>query len=506
MQSVLWVNLVSITIAACWSAALVACPVLHGSAPSMLRDLAPAWVAGFERINPPCRIILTLPFGPPQGSLAPALEAFLDGQADFAFLTRDLAERDLAAFRRGHDGADAVIVPVAGGAWNHFGFVDAVVIIVHRSNPIRRLSFKQLAAVYSRSQGEGAPDWGVLGNRGWHGHPVHLAGGDAWAGEESARALTIRRRIFASGSKSDEWRAAPSSGGKADVVARVGADPLAIGFTGFGHVDGNVRVVAIAATDRGPAYRPTRRTALSGRYPLLRSVDLLMAQRSDKSFDPLLVGFMRYLVGTDGQDVVRRNGQFIPLTPNERNRGFADFPAFRRLPLWRPADNRWRASSRRRRALARLPKRASVVAVGSGDQRGNLSFHQCPGDGGIERLLGAKPLPDVEAHQHVNRLDTQAVRRDVGWQDRFETGSHQHPGAIMLLPDCGRSVAVGVGRALERQQHFIGGQPPVHSFGDLTPPIGRDERHQPEVILPREPRRDLREQAVHIAEMTEDAA
>lgn len=331
MRSMLF-TLLSITIAACWNAALVASPLLHGSAPSILRDLAPAWVTGFERINPPGQIVLARPFGPPQGSLDPALEAFLDGKADFAFLTRELAERDLATFRRGHDGADPVIVPVAGGAWNHFGFVDAVVIIVNRANPIRRLSFKQLAAIYSRNRGEeGAPDWGDLGNR-WHGRPVHLVGGGAWTGEESARALTIRRRIFGSGSKPDEWRAAPDSGGEADVVARVGADPLAIGFTGFGHVDGNVRVVAIAETDRGPAYRPTRGTALSGRYPLLRSVDLLMAQNPEKSFDPLLVGFMQYLIGTDGQDVVRRNGQFIPLTPKERDRALAGFPAFRRLP------------------------------------------------------------------------------------------------------------------------------------------------------------------------------
>ena len=178
MRSVLWVKLLSITIAACWSAAIAASTVLRGSAPSILRDLAPAWVARFERINPPCRIILTRPFGPPQGSLDPALEAFLDGQADFAFLTRELAERDLATFRRGHDGADPVIVPVAGGAWNHFGFVDAVVIIVHRANPIRRLSFKQLAAIYSRSRGgEGAPDWGtrycVRSTCSWHSAPTN---------------------------------------------------------------------------------------------------------------------------------------------------------------------------------------------------------------------------------------------------------------------------------------------------------------------------------------------
>ncbi len=294
-------------------------PALHGSAPSILRDLAPAWAQDFAQVDP-AGVVLAQPFGPPQGALDTGLADFLVGKSDFAFLTREIAEVDLAAFRRAHRGSDPVVIPVAGGAWNRFGLVDAVIIIVNRANPIERLSFGQLAQIFfvSLTTADAALDWGAFGNAGWHGRAVHLVGGGAWAGEESARALTIRRHVLEAGGRHGIWRLAPESGGEADVVARVGHDPLAIGFTGFGHISGDVRVVAIAATDGGPANLPSRSTATSGRYPLLRSVDLLFARNPDGSTAPALIKFADYLTGRRGQTIVRKTRSFLPLTRAQR--------------------------------------------------------------------------------------------------------------------------------------------------------------------------------------------
>ena len=98
-----------------------------GSAPLVLAGLATEWSAAFARRGG--RVRLTRPFGPPQGALDPNLGAFLDGRLDFAFLTREIVEADLARFRSRHRGEDPVIVPVAGGSWRRFGYVDAVVVI-----------------------------------------------------------------------------------------------------------------------------------------------------------------------------------------------------------------------------------------------------------------------------------------------------------------------------------------------------------------------------------------
>lgn len=299
-------------------AAAAPCESRVGSAPTILDTLVPAWLAGFARTYPGTTIAVPAPFGPPQGSLDPALRAFLEGRRDFAFLTRDLAEADLATFRGTHHG-DPVVLPVAGGAWHRFGYVDPVVVVVNAANPLRALSFRQLDALLSetRWRGGSAPaDWGDLGVPGGRGRAIHVVGGDGWSGEESARALTVRRRVLSLGGRVGRWHMVPGSGGENQVVARIAADPQAIGFTGFGHLSVGVRAVAIAA-DGGTPVVPTHAAIVSGAYPLARSIDLLMARDARGCLDPIVARFAGWLVGPAGQAVVRRQKIFLPLNARQ---------------------------------------------------------------------------------------------------------------------------------------------------------------------------------------------
>ncbi|MEO5494977.1 MAG: substrate-binding domain-containing protein [Sphingomonas sp.] len=293
---------------------------LTGSAPMILRDLASAWRRDFARNDPALSLTLVEPFGPPQGSLNPSLERFLEGRADFSFLTREISEADLATFRRSY-GADPVVVPVARGAWDKFGYVDAVAIIVNDANPVRRLTLRQIDTAFSSSRlrGGSGDDWGALGVSQWRGRPVHIAGGGAWSGEESARALTIRRHVLSAGGRRGIWRPAPRSGNEADVVARVAADPLAVGYTGVGHIGPGVHAVAVALTDGSAAYLPTAITIASGRYPLARTVDLFLPPKA-VCRPRGSVDFARYVLSPAGQNVVRTLGPFLPLTTRQLRR------------------------------------------------------------------------------------------------------------------------------------------------------------------------------------------
>jgi phosphate transport system substrate-binding protein len=291
-----------------------------GSAPKILDTLVPAWLAGFARSDPIAAIAVPLPFGPPQGKLDPALQAFLDGRRDFAFLTRDMAEADLAAYRRTHHG-EPVVMAVAGGAWNRFGYVDPVVVVINAANPLPGLRFRQLDALLSDTRWRGGRmprDWGDLGVVAWHGRAIHVVGGGAWSDEESARALTIRRRVLSVGGRVGRWHAVPGSGGEDEVVARVAADPLAIGFTGFGHLAPGVRTIALSA-DGGPLVAPTRAAITSGAYPLARSVDLVMARDAKGCLDPVVARFAAWLVGPAGQAIVRHQSVFLPLPGRQRH-------------------------------------------------------------------------------------------------------------------------------------------------------------------------------------------
>ena len=203
--------------------------------------------------------------------------------------------------------------PAAG---DRFGYVDAVAVIVNRANPIRSLSFAQLDAIFSRSRlrgGRAVVTWRDLGLRdALRARPVRLVGGGGWAGEESARALTMRRTVLTVGGRRGVWRPAPDSGGEAEVVERVGGDVAAIGFTGMGHLSNAVRAVPIA----GPGRRSvalTAASAASGSYPLLRTVDLLVdpADRSAMTWR-----LARFLLSTTGQAVVAAQDKLAILPPD----------------------------------------------------------------------------------------------------------------------------------------------------------------------------------------------
>lgn len=289
---------------------------ISGSVPIILAPLLEKWrktlsAEGFS--------VETGPPGAPQGALDSSLAAFLDGKRDFAFLTREIAEEDYARFRRAH-GGDPLVIPVAGGSWNRFGYVDPVVIIVNAKNPVRALSFAQLDAIFSTSRLRGHPpivDWGAVAPA-WRGRPIRLTGGDAWANVESARALTMRRTVLSMGRHDGKWRPAPGTGGEADNVERVMRDPLAIAFTGAGHVLPGTRVVPVIPPGGGAATMPTRRAVSEGRYPLSRTVDLLVARRPDGSIAPNVAAFAHFLLSKKGQEAVVQDDTFLPLTSAQR--------------------------------------------------------------------------------------------------------------------------------------------------------------------------------------------
>ena len=293
-----------------------------GSVPTILDRLAAAWQQGFAQRETAPAIVYPRPYGPPQGKLDPHLAEFLAGRLDFAFLTRDISEADLSTFRRHHAGMDPLVVPVARGSWNRFGFVDPVVVIVNAANPLQALDIERLDAIFtaSRVHGEAAiVEWGAAGVPEWQGRPIRIVGGDAWADEESARAVFLRRNAFSRNGVRGVWRQARGSGGEADNVQRVAADPLALGFTGLGHVLPGTRALSIIPHPGAAPVAPVREAIVSGRYPFARTVDLLLARDADGRIDPVAAEFALFMLGEEGQAIVAGQEDFLPLTEDQRS-------------------------------------------------------------------------------------------------------------------------------------------------------------------------------------------
>lgn len=289
---------------------------IEGSAPAILPKLVARWLSAFHAFYPELKVSVPPPYLGPQGSLSPPLRKFLDGHSDFGFISRDMAGADVAEFRRVH-GFDPLMIPVAAGAFRHFGFLDSVAVIVNQENPVQHLSFAQLDAALSKTHVRGAKPavtWGDLGVAEWAEQPIHVVGAAAWNGEESARATVMRERVLSVPGNPGQWRSdLPSQGTEADVPKDVAADRYAIGFTGMGHLPKGAKAVAIAESDNGPFYDPSYENVARAQYPLSRVVYIALAKKPGQPVAPALAEFVRFLLSKQGQQIVLDQGILLPL-------------------------------------------------------------------------------------------------------------------------------------------------------------------------------------------------
>jgi ABC-type phosphate transport system substrate-binding protein len=283
---------------------------LGGTLRLMCSDVLPglvrAWMASFAKIYPRVHFV----FGPPfEGS--DAARALREGQTDIAFVSRELKPTDVSSFHARY-GYDPTSVPVSGGSWRQFGFLDAVVIVVNPKNPVRALTFTQLDAAFSRSHLRGdrpAVTWGELGARGaWADRPVHVYALEPWGGYEEF----VRERVLDAAGRRGHWRTDLHFDKLVFPIAgRVAADPEGIGITGLAFLDAPVKVLAVGAGAN--VVSPTYTNVALARYPLSRLVYGNVNRPPGKPLPPVVAEFLRFILSRQGQRDVRREGIFLPL-------------------------------------------------------------------------------------------------------------------------------------------------------------------------------------------------
>ncbi len=271
-----------------------------------LPGLVHAWIGAFHKFYPDVKVA----FGPPYEGSHGAKE--LDkGAIDMAFVSRELKPTDIATFRATH-GYPPLSVPVCGGTYRHFGFLDAVGFFVNRLNPLDHLTLAQLDAVLSRSRLRGNPQaitWGDLGATGeWATRPIHVYAIKPWNGFEEF----VRQRVLDVGAQRGHWRTDLHFDPTVFPIARrVAADPDGIGYAGLAFVDAPVKVLSIG--DTGKALAPTYTNVASARYPLSRLVYVNVNQKPGSHLSPAMQEFLRFVLSRQGQQVVSEQGVFLPL-------------------------------------------------------------------------------------------------------------------------------------------------------------------------------------------------
>ncbi|MFF2328414.1 MULTISPECIES: PstS family phosphate ABC transporter substrate-binding protein [unclassified Streptomyces] len=288
-------------------------------ASDVLADLSQKWIKEFEKKYPKVHISVNPPYA---GSLG-ALE-LIKGNLDCVFVSRELKPTDIDGF---HDafGYDPLSIPISGGSYRHFGFLDSVGFMVNKNNPVDKLSLDQLDAVLSTTHnrgGKAATTWGDLGATGdWADKPVHIVGLQPWNGFEEF----VRQRVLDHNGKRGEWRPGAADGSTpADPAVHwektvfnlskaVSEDPYALGYTGMAYVDSAVKVISLSDHVGDPAYAPTYENVASAAYPLSRVTYFNVNKQPGKQLDPVMEELIRFVLSKQGQQVVSDQQTFLPL-------------------------------------------------------------------------------------------------------------------------------------------------------------------------------------------------
>lgn len=283
-----------------------------GASSDVLVALVGKWFDAFVQYHPDVKLSIEPPFA---GSLG--TKELIRESVDFVFVSRELKPEDLGEFEA-RFGYAPTSIPISGGSYRHFGFLDAMGFFVHPDNPITQLTYEQIDAIYSRTQHRGGKPirtWGELGLAGeWADKKISVHGIKPWNGFEEF----LRQKILNVGEQRGEWRDDIHFENVVfPLAANVAGDRYALGYSGLAYIDAPVRMLAVAQSEGADAVTASYENVAMARYPLTRLVYFNVNKAPGKSLPPALNEFVRFLLSREGQQVVRDHAIFLPLRESQ---------------------------------------------------------------------------------------------------------------------------------------------------------------------------------------------
>lgn len=246
------------------------------------------------------------------GAGAPGL---ISGQGMLAPVGREMLPAEEKAFVDKF-GYKPFAVRVATGSAGSLGKTAASIIIVDKANPVKCLSLPQLDAIYSTTDKLGhAPirTWGDAGVKGeWASKPIHLYGLKAPNGIEAY----FRQRVMQGGDYRTDIQFTKGRGftHAFNVAAEdMAKNPGGLTYALLANVTPDVKVVPLSEKDGGPCYLPTVQNVYTHKYPLARYVYIYVNRAPGKALEPKVKEFLKAVLSKQGQEVVAKEGVYIPL-------------------------------------------------------------------------------------------------------------------------------------------------------------------------------------------------
>ena len=285
-----------------------------------MNALVQRWSDGFRKYHPAVRL------EPHLTGSDTGMAALYTSKAEIAFLGRAPTASEIQAFEWIFH-YKPVQVEIMTGSLDRAGKSPALVVFVHRENPLGQLSLAQLDAIFGtehRFMADVIRTWGQLGLTGkWADKPINLYAPDAMSGTgRFFRHVVLNDSRMMNWAHLTEFSDTPGAGAETHdagrkIVAALAQDRFGLAIASLGFANGQVRPLALRVTDTSTPVAATRENLIMRVYPLTRCVTACYNRKPGAEPDPLVREFLRYILSREGQQGVVEDDGYLPLAAGD---------------------------------------------------------------------------------------------------------------------------------------------------------------------------------------------
>ncbi|MBN2365013.1 MAG: phosphate ABC transporter substrate-binding protein [Calditrichaeota bacterium] len=259
-----------------------------------MNNLMALWLEEFKKYYPLVNIQIE---GKGSSTAPPAL---IEGTAQFGPMSRPMKAKEIDAFESKY-GFKPLQIRTA---------LDALAVFVNKDNPLDCLTLDQVDAIFSKTRKRGYAEeistWDQFGLRGeWINKPVSIYGRNSASGTYGF----FKDHVLDKGDFKDIVKEQP---GSASVVQGITEDKYGVGYSGIGYITSGVKALELAEEKGGTCYAGSYQNVISNKYPLSRYLYIYIVKYPNKPLDPLVKEFLKFVLSTEGQQVVVKDG-YLPL-------------------------------------------------------------------------------------------------------------------------------------------------------------------------------------------------
>jgi len=255
-----------------------------------MSQVASVWAEGFRQFHPDVQIEVQV-----KGAVE-SVNAVNAGDAQIGLLSRTILQSEAASFQQKHGHPPVVLTPM----------YESIAIFVHKDNPVKGLTIKELDAIFSftlkRGAAKPAATWADVGVTGpLASQPIAACGRRQATGVQ----VFFQEVVLGGGEFRPDMKEILDN---VEMLKSIADNPNAIGFAGATYRDAGTRMVPLSVQAGQPFVALESVEATRGQYPLIRPLQLVIDQKPGEPLPELQGEFIKYVFSRFGQEDVVRSG------------------------------------------------------------------------------------------------------------------------------------------------------------------------------------------------------